>query len=228
MSLEALQKEIEKKGKEDARKLEDEARARAEQIISDAKKRIKDIEAYEQSSLKDEIRRLENEYLASSELSRNTLLLEAREQVVNEVYARLRRELVKDLRERQKQIFDKAKKMAKDMEGMQHVRFVINKKDAALLKGVIGKIDYQDLSGGLIVVSEDGSIKIDASIDSLLDNSADAIKSVITSALFGARVPRKSGERKTSKAKSTKTRKQKPKSKKMAKKAATGKKKRRK
>lgn len=229
MSLEALQKEIEKKGGEQAKKLEEEARKEAELILADANKQVEEMGEREKQNLKDEIKRLENEYLANSELAKNTLLLGAREQLVNEIYARVRRELVKDLRDKQKQIFDKARKMAKGMEGMEHVHFVINRKDAALLKGVVGRIDYENLSGGLIVESEDGSIRINASIDSLLDNSADAIKSAITSTLFGdAKRARKYAAVKTAKKKSgsskiDKKKKQKPKPAKKAKKAQRGK-----
>ncbi len=187
MSLEALQKEIEKKGKDEARNLESLARNEASLVIDEAKKHAKRIDSETREAIKQEVKRLQNEYAANSELARNTIVVGARDAVVDEVFERMRKNLADDLREKQKKIFDNAAKIAKDLGPIEKMRYVINKKDAELVKSWKGKVEFGNLIGGVVIYSEDAKVKIDASIDTMLDNNAQNIKSIISDSIYHVR-----------------------------------------
>ncbi len=187
MSLEALQKEIEKKGKDEARNLESLARNEASLVIDEAKKHAKKVDSETREAIKQEVKRLQNEYAANSELARNTILVGAKDAVVDEIFARIRKSLADDLRERQKKIFDNAAKIAKDLGPIEKMRYVINKKDAELVKSWKGKVEFGNLIGGVVIYSEDAKVKIDASIDTMLDNNAQNIKSIISDSIYHVR-----------------------------------------
>lgn len=187
MSLEALQKEIEKKGKDEARNLENLARNEASQIMAEAKKHVKQANSETNEAIRQEIKRLQKEYAANSELARNTLLVGARDALVDEIFARIKNSLAEDIREKQKKIFDNAAKIAKDLGPIDKMKYIINKKDAEFVKSWKGKVEFGDLIGGVIIYSEDAKVKIDASIDTMLDNNTENIKNIISDFIYRAK-----------------------------------------
>ena len=189
MSLEALQKEIEKKGRDEAKSVENMAHKEASLIFDEAKKHAKSIDAQVKEAIKQEVSRLQNEYAANSDLARNTILVSARDAVVDEVFEKVRKDVAQDLRERQRKIFENAAKMAKQIGPIEKMRYVINKKDSDFVKGWKGNVEFRDMVGGVIIYSEDSKVKIDASIDTMIENNADMIKTIINDVVHH---PRKS------------------------------------
>lgn len=187
MSLDALQKEIEKKGKEEARSAEDIAHKEASLILDEAKKHSKKVNDEAKEWIRHEIKRLQNEYSANSELARNTVLVGAKDSVVDEVFAKARKDIIEQIRKKQNRIFDQAAKAAKELGPIEKMRYIVNKKDAQLVKQWKGRVEFSNIIGGVIIYSEDEKVKIDASIDTMLENSSESIKAIISDAIYHAR-----------------------------------------
>ncbi len=186
MSLNDLQKKIEEQGRAEAGKVEREAKNTSGEELSKANKEAKGILAKADADIEEEARRLSKEYEANSEIARNGIILAAQEEVVEKAMKSVRKDIVREMRAKQKRIFDSAIKAAKEIDDIKDMTIFVNRRDVDMVKKLGASISFADISGGLKIQSDDKSVTIDASIDTMVDGKSDEIRSIINHTLFGA------------------------------------------
>ncbi|MGC8679739.1 MAG: V-type ATP synthase subunit E [Candidatus Micrarchaeia archaeon] len=185
MALDNLVNKINKDAKTEAESIEKESEKIIKKINDDTKEQIAQLEKEFNDSIAEETNRISNEYISNAELSASNIIEEAKSKAVNEEYNRIKHILSNDkkLSERYANIFEKllldAKQIMEDYKvkaGKQY-KTMISKKHPEL------KVEDDNING-VIILSKDGKITIDATIDSILNKKEEEIKKSIYTALF--------------------------------------------
>ena len=95
MGLETVKEEIIRSAEKEAEGLIKNAREEAAEIIGGAKKKIEEIHEKESAEMKKSIETLKKQELASAELENKKMLLEAKKQLVEEVFSEAEKNLNK-------------------------------------------------------------------------------------------------------------------------------------
>ncbi len=185
MPLEKLQKQILDDAKRKADEIEGEARKQAAEVVKQAKETAKGIEDEANSEIEQELAREEAEYAANAELQEQSILLGAREHVVEGLMPKLKSMTAKKLRvSGYSKLINLAVKEAHSIAPDEDLTVVIGKNDAKLVKDFGGKVRYGDFGGGVEIYTKNGAIKISAKVEDLFDDSAAAIKTELIKEAF--------------------------------------------
>lgn len=181
MGLEAVKEEILNSAKERANSIIADARKEANRILKEAEKKIEAIREktdLETKKIMDAIKRQE---LSSAEFENKKMLLEAKKQVIDAVFAEVRGKL-ENLDDKRRESYTKKllEKVKSDIEA-EHV--YCSKKDAKFIKG--HKVEPVDITGGLIAENKDKTIRVDYSFETLLQSIKDSELQGISKILFG-------------------------------------------
>lgn len=199
MPLAEIKNEIERNAEREAESIRSAAQKEKEQIINEAKARAKQISEEHEKEAEREIKSLEQEFGASIELEGERIYLDAREVALKREASAVRIELIERIKNDgalYKRIFTNAVSEASSIAPLRDFAITMNREDSKLLEKSGARIEYQRLEdGGLIVQSYDKSVRIDATIGTIVDSRNDEIKSSILEYLFsemGAGKERKS------------------------------------
>ncbi|MDE1825252.1 MAG: hypothetical protein KGH77_03250 [Candidatus Micrarchaeota archaeon] len=190
MSLHEIKERILKEAQLSADSTSEEGKNESSRILSEARERSKRIrdEAAKELALKIELMR--REHGAGVEIERNNAMLLAREQVIDANLGSVRRAISTSIiRKGYDKVLRKALAAAKEISNGNDLFIVANKS----LKPALEKMGYSvQLSSieGVVIQSRNGSIKMDASVDTLLNNNMEMIKSAIAREVFGGKVPK--------------------------------------
>lgn len=190
MSLQVLKEELEKSAEEEASRIRKEAESEASLIIEAAHKEARVIR--EQAEVEaSELARAEERKLSSAHLRAKHILATARLEVIQRALATLGRTLgvlanstqTKE-REEHKRIFTLLAKDALSQVAGDRV-ISCREKDAPLARqfGTVSK-KFLETSGGLIVTSEDGKVRVDNTFESVLEEKSDLLSEVCHGVLF--------------------------------------------
>ena len=212
MALGDIKHNIEEQAKREAVGIREAASKEADAIIGGSKERAKGILQGVEKQIEEELKRMRDESEASAELAAKNVTLTAREGVLSDEAAKMRRLLVKDIRASKAylKVFKDAMRQARDIAPAEELVITVDKSDRAKLGETASKVETKGMDGGLVISSRSGDIEINATVDRLIDSKSDAIRNALLDELFGsgkmavgkaAKRPRKSAARKAAKAK---------------------------
>ncbi len=201
MSLESITRKILEDARARAAAIDKEAKDAEDSIIGEAREKARSILEQGKSDASAEAARIAAEAKAGAEIEANALLLEARgsatERELQGVLDIARRELVKN---RMAAILESSVKQFKRLNsGMPKI--AADRRSAALLKGR-GYSMEQGSADGFVLSSSDGSLSLDATVDSIVRHEADAARGLVSAELFKGHGPGKRSEGRPRRAKS--------------------------
>ena len=166
MGLEAVKEEILNSAKEKANSLIAEARKEASRIMKEAEKKIEGIREKSEAETKRAIDTIKRQELASAELENKKMLLEAKKQVIENVFIEISKKLESiDYKKTETYIKKLIEKIKNDIEP---ANFYSNKKDIKFLKGL--NVEPVNILGGLIAENKDRTVRVDYSFETILQD----------------------------------------------------------
>ena len=166
MGLEAVKEEILNSAKEKANSLIAEARKEANRIMKEAEKKIEGIREKSEAETKRAIDTIKRQELASAELENKKMLLEAKKQVIENVFIEISKKLESiDYKKTETYIKKLIEKIKNDIEP---ANFYSNKKDIKFLKGL--NVEPVNILGGLIAENKDRTVRVDYSFETILQD----------------------------------------------------------
>jgi V/A-type H+-transporting ATPase subunit E len=180
MGLETVKDEILNSAKSQASAMTAEARKEANRIASEAEKKAEEIKAKNEAEAKRSMDTIKRQEMSSAELESKKMLLEAKKQIVEAVFADSRKKIEslpdKKREELIKKLLEKAKK---DIE----IAYVYcSSKDAKFIKGF--DVQNADMIGGLMAENRERTIRVDYSFETLLQSIKENELQSISKLLF--------------------------------------------
>ncbi len=181
MGLEAVKEEIIRNARKQEEALLAEARQKAAEIIKDAGKEIEMLREKSEAEAKRIMEIIKKQELASAELESKKMLLEAKKQLINQVFAEAQKKIeALDAKKRAAYMDKLLEKARKDIEV---AKVYCSKKDANLPKGA--DVAAADMIGGLIAENSYGTVRVDYSFESMLQSIKENELQSISKILFG-------------------------------------------
>jgi len=176
MGLEAVVGEIRVKGQKEAEKIREETRGQVRQILETSQEKVEKIKTGVEESIEKQVRHLESQVLSAANLVVKRERLNAQKALLDDVYEKTL-ESLKGLpdsfhREALRSLLLKARQEIP--EGIVHC----NARDMQALEDIIAKEQelkgytaggVKDIEGGVIVESRDGTLQIDFSYRTFLN-----------------------------------------------------------
>ena len=164
MGLEAVKGEILSNAKEQAAGLIAEARKEAGRILKEAEKKIEEMKeksGIETKKIMDTIKRQE---LANAELENKKMLLEGKKQVIDGIFAEVKKK-IEVLDDKRREAFMK-KLLEKTSKDIAIEYLYCSKKDAKFLKGF--SVETAEMTGGLMAENKEKTVRVDYSFETIL------------------------------------------------------------
>lgn len=180
MGLEEVKEEILNSARNDTNKIIEEAKIEAQQILAKATKRISDYNNKLKEDKKKLIENLEKMKIAQARSEAKKLILDKKKEIIDDVFEKAKQKLASLSETKRGEYIQKLIEKAKNE--METATVYCNKKD----KQFIGDFNYQetDIIGGVIVENQDGSVRIDYSFETMLNNVKEASLQKISKILF--------------------------------------------
>src|SRR3989338_8355155 len=180
MGLEAVKGEILANARKREEALLAEAEKEAGNIIKEAQNRIAEFKEKAEAETKKLIETMKRQETASAELESKKLSLEAKKESVEKVFEEARK-IIDALSDRKREehmskLLDKAK------NDIEVTKVYCNKKEAKLVKGL--KAEPAGIIGGLIAENADGTVRVDYSFDTILQDIKENELQKISKILF--------------------------------------------
>ncbi|HVA83203.1 MAG TPA: V-type ATP synthase subunit E [Candidatus Aquilonibacter sp.] len=187
MSLEEIKEQIVKDARKRASVIDEEAKTESYRITADAKARAKAMLEISRQEIAKRAEAMRMEHNAGVEIERNNLVLLAKGSVVDSSSGAVKKGIVSIVMQKHyDKIVKKAITTAKDLTSGAELVIKADKESQKIL----AKLGYKSVPSsdkGVTIQTKDGSIKIDASVESMLSNKEEMIRSKIAEALFTER-----------------------------------------
>lgn len=184
MSLDAIRSRISSDAEKEAKRIEAEAADEAGRILDEASSKAKEITRKAQDEAKAEADRMKKENSAALDSETEAILMDARNAAVDralkQVKSSVEREIFKVGAER---ILKKAIKEFTAVTGSKNLKLKMNKRNAALLKGIEARREYDD-TDGFVIENEDGTARLVLTPEGITEKYADAIRKEVAASLF--------------------------------------------
>lgn len=183
MGLEEIVKEIKARGKAEAEKIRAETEKEVSSILEKAKAKAEKIKAEKQQATMKEIEKLRMQELSSAHLVVKRELLNARKQILEQVYEKAVEELKQLPPEKNQEILktiiekhqDNNSKIYSRSEDRQMVKKLTKLRFAGEIKCI----------GGVVIENEDGTEVLDFKYDTILKNVSEQSLKQVYDILFG-------------------------------------------
>lgn len=183
MGLEAIVEEIKAKGREEADRISKETSLEVSKIIADARASADKIRAAKEQSVKKEIERLRQQELSSANLEVKKAILNARKEILDEVYETARDSVSKLPIEKSQKLL---KSIIEKNEARNSKIFSRNKDKQVVKK--LTKLEYAgdiDCIGGVVIENKDGTEVLDFKYDTILKDVSEQSLKQVSEILFG-------------------------------------------
>lgn len=181
MGLEAVKEEIIRSAKEQSNSLIAEARKEANKIMKEAEKKIEEMKEKIDSETKKILDMIKREELASAELENKKILLEAKRQIIENVFVEVKKKL-ENLDDKKKEAY--LKKLLEKIKNDIETNYIYcNKKDTKFLKGF--NVEPISVIGGLIAENKERTVRVDYSFETILQSLKEGELQNINKLLFG-------------------------------------------
>lgn len=181
MGLEAVKDEILNSAKEQSNSLIAEARKEASRIARETENKIEGMRQKSDEEAKRMIDAIKRQELASAEMENKKMLLEAKKQLIDGVFAEARKS-IENLDDKKKEFYIK-KLLEKAKNDIEISNVYCSKKDSKFLKGF--HAEAADIIGGIMAENREKTIRVDYSFDSMLENLKETELQSINKVLFG-------------------------------------------
>ena len=203
MSLDAIKKSILSDAQAKASAIDSEASSESKLILKEAEEKAKGILSGADAEAKAEADRLVKEARAGAETEANSMILEARGVAIERALKSVSSNVEKTIsHEYSKKLFESGLAQFREVSNSTP-KVITNKRNANLLKGTKFAVEYSDMEG-FIFSTDDGRIRLNASVGSVVEKSLDGSRKLISKELFGehrATKPKPVRKRKSSAAK---------------------------
>ena len=196
MSLDAIKKSILSDAQAKASEIDSEASSESKRIIKEAEDKAKGILSRADSEAKTEANRLVKEARAGAETEANSMILEARGAAIERALKSVSSNVEKTIsHEYSKKLFESGLTQFREVSNSTP-KVITNKKNANLLKGTTFVVEYSEIDG-FIFSTDDGRIRLNASVGSVVEKSLDSARKLVSKELFSdhaspkLRLPRK-------------------------------------
>ena len=180
MGLEAVKEEIIRDARKQEESLLAEARGEADKLIKSAEKQVVEFREKSELGAKRLMEVIKKQELASAELENKKMLLEAKKQLIDAVFAEAH-EKIDALASKKREVYIK-NLLEKAKSDIEVAKVYCSKKDASLLKGV--NTEVIGILGGLIAETKDGTVRVDYSFETLLQNIKESELQNISKIIF--------------------------------------------
>jgi V/A-type H+-transporting ATPase subunit E len=183
MGLDAIIEEIKAKGRAEADKISGETYQEVSKIIADAQASAAKIKAAKEEAVKKEIDRMRQQELSSANLEVKKLILNARKEVLDEVYESAKESIFKLPAEKNQMILKSI--IEKNETG--NSKIFSRSKDKTIVKKMT-KLEFAgeiDCSGGVVIENKDGTEVLDFRYDMILKNVNEQSLKQVSNILFG-------------------------------------------
>ena len=181
MGLEVVKQEILSEAKEQSASIISQAKLEASSIIKEAERKIREMKEKGEEAIHKMNEMIKKQELASAELERKKMVLEAKKDVISMVFAKVSQEL-ENLGSKEKEALLKKihSRIEREIGG---ATIYCSKKDAKIVKGA--KVYENEILGGIIAENHDSTIRIDYSFDTMLEAVRESEMQEINKTLFG-------------------------------------------
>lgn len=183
MGLDAIIEEIKAKGRAEADKISGETSQEVSKIIADARASAAKIKAAREEAVKKEIDRMRQQELSSANLEVKKLILNARKEILDEVYDSAK-DSISRLPDEKNQLILKSI-LEKNESG--NSKIFSSGKDMSIVKKMT-KLDFAgeiDCLGGVVIENKDGTEVLDFRYDMILKNVNEQSLKQVSNILFG-------------------------------------------
>jgi V/A-type H+-transporting ATPase subunit E len=183
MGLDTIVNDILEKARAESEAILKDAQAEADRIIADAKAEAEAFREEREEAVRREVERLRRQEISGANLEVKRAILNARKDLLDEVYRRAEERLQNLPVDRQSSILETIiRKHASDGD-----RIYSNERDKLLITS-ISNHEYAgtiDCIGGVVIESSDGDTRLDYTYDTLLKEVNEASLKQISEILFG-------------------------------------------
>ncbi len=185
MGLDNLIKEISLSTNEEEKRIREDAKREAAEIIADAKEDAQKLRCESLKQAEEAVAR-EKYAIAAAELAANKIVSDAKQQLVEQSLKEARESAFEEVPKSPKYpaLLDALAKEALAAVG-KGAQVQCNKRDLALAKKQKLDPGQADFSGGVIAVSADGKLRADNSLESLFEEREEELRIKAAEILFG-------------------------------------------
>jgi V/A-type H+-transporting ATPase subunit E len=183
MGLDAIIEEIKAKGKAEADRISGETYQEVSKILADAESQAAKIKAAKQEAVKKEIERLRQQELSSAHLEVKRAMLNARKELLDEVYEKAKESVSKLPPEKNQKLLSSIIKKNEN----NNTKIYSRAKDTSSVKKItkLGYAGEIDCIGGVIIENEDGTEYLDLRYDTILKDVSERSLKSVSDILFG-------------------------------------------
>ncbi len=180
MGLDELKQELLKKAEDEAKNLIAQGREEEKKIIKEVEEKIITYKSAVEDDLKKEIIIMEKKIIASSELEVKRTILQTKKELIETVFDQLKQKIRKlDDDKREEHLKKLIKKIKNEIEIS---RIYCKETDMKFIKDFESK--NTDIIGGIIAENNDGTIRIDYSYETILEEVREKYMQEIAKILF--------------------------------------------
>jgi len=181
MGLEKVRDEILNNATSEADKIKNKADNDVNKISEDA---IQSIQEYKERSLKEAKNIIESKKIrekATFSLELKKLNLDAKKDLIEKVFNEVNKRVIELNHDQRKDLIKKLQDKAKKEIDVKTV--FCNEKDTKLIEGF--EVEEENILGGIIAENQEGSVRVNYSFDSILQNLREKYMQEISKILFG-------------------------------------------
>lgn len=173
MGLEDVEADIKKRIETKVTSIKKSAETEANQIIDEAKAKIKDRKKARDLEIQTISEEIKNREIATASLSAKKLKMVSKKDAIESVYSRVKEKLKKLDQQEKKDVLSAL--IGKAKQELADVKYVMcNSADEKIVEGIAKKLGLQmggnlDCFGGIVVENSDRTIRVDYTFDSLLE-----------------------------------------------------------
>ena len=189
MGLEELKKHIMDDLNKKVEEIKRETKSEVDNILNEAKRKVDDYRKYKQEKLNKEKQDMTLREEALVELEGNKLIQEARREAIDDLFNELTKKLSSMKTDEKKKYYQSLLKKAEKEIDVSAV--YVNKSDIDIVKSIAknivknkDSIKEEEILGGIIAENKDGTIRVDYSFDSLLEEFRQKSLADISEKLF--------------------------------------------
>jgi V/A-type H+-transporting ATPase subunit E len=183
MGLDAIVEEIKAKGRAEADKISEETSLEVSKIIADAEAAASKLKAAKEEAVRREIERLRQQELSSANLEVKKGILNARKEILDEVYEQSKESIEKLPSEKNQRLL----RSIIEKNQNTNAKIYSRAKDKPAVKKLT-KLEFAgeiDCIGGVVIENADGTEVLDFKYDTILKNVSEQSLKQVSNILFG-------------------------------------------
>lgn len=184
MALDELRKNIERDARAEAARIDKEGESESQRIIAEATRKAEGIKKKAQEGALADVELRKRDTLIELEMEAGNMLAAAKEDNIERQQRQFVEVVKRRLYKREPEIIKSAVKNFSSVVPLESATIRIDKKNASLVKAPGAKVEHDNIHG-VVLVSLDGKVTADATVEGLIESNAETIRGILTGGLFG-------------------------------------------